>query len=186
MRSGRRTRRALAIAAFALTIAGTGAAWAHHTDITDPNDTKGLLDIRQVKVGHHAGDPVEFTVITASTWKPLKIWDRGYIVIALDTIGDEREEYYVLIRAKWKDMEASLWWVPKDFGKPDVHVRALHVFRKTTDGVSVLLPPLWKLRFGEARTFYRWWVVSTLANDKCGHTCIDRAPNVRTVEQPKH
>lgn len=182
-----RTRRAAAlVAGIALAMLLVSTAWAHHTDITDPNDTSGALDIRQVRVGHHAGKPVEFTVVTASKWRPRQIWDRGFLTVALDTVGDEREEYRVLVRSTGKQLEATLWAIPKDLSKPDKLVRHLEVFRKTTDGVSVLLPPLWKLRFGVARTFYRWWAVTMLTSEKCPHTCIDRAPNNGSVEQPRH
>jgi hypothetical protein len=174
------------VATVTLVLSVASVAWAHHTDITDPNDTTGALDIRQVRVGHHAGKPVEFTVITAARWKPIHIWDRGFFTVSLDTRGDEREEYRVVIRSTGRQMDATLWWVRKDPARPDKLLRHLDVFRKTTDGVSVRLPPLWKLRFGEGRAFYRWWAESILTSQKCPRTCFDRAPNVRLIEQPRH
>ena len=120
---------ALAWLAFA-----AGAADAHHTDITDPNDTKGRLDIREVKVGHHPGEPAEFTVITGPDWRPIDLWDQGFFFVMLDTSGDEREEYRVMIRSDRTRLEATLWRVQKT--KPDRLLRPLPVSRKSRDGVS--------------------------------------------------
>jgi hypothetical protein len=171
---------ALAAAAFtALSLSPTPAG-AHHTDTADPNDTKGRLDIREVRLAH-TGRP-ELTVVTFARWTPAQIWDRGSFFMFLDTQGDERAEYYVLVRSTGKRLEATLW---RDrAGAPDVLIKAVASDR-TARSVTVRIP-LNALTIGGSRTAYFWWVNSTFTGKVCRRTCIDRAPNADAIEQELH
>jgi hypothetical protein len=153
-------------------------ASAHHSDIDDPNDTEGPLDIREVKLDHTDG--TEFTIVTFAHWKPRGIWDHGAFFVLLDTFGDERADYYVLARSTGTRMEASLWRDRK--GGRDRFVRKVSSRRKSPQSVSVSVP-VKSLDFGKSRTSYFWWTNSTFTGEKCRHTCIDRAPDDGSIEQ---
>ena len=61
-------------------------AGADHTDQTDPNDTGGLLDLEAVGFDH-SGAP-SWRLVTFPAWSVRAIWDRGYLMVQLDTKGD--------------------------------------------------------------------------------------------------
>ena len=46
----------------------TAIAGAHDTDLTDPNDTRGSLDVRQVRLSHKSGPPA-WTIVTFGEWR---------------------------------------------------------------------------------------------------------------------
>src|SRR5712691_1955223 len=83
-------------------------AFAHHTDLDDPNDTRGLLDIRRVELAHRA-DPPQWTVVTGPSWTIRRIWDQGFVIVYVDTQGGERPEYYALLRSDGTRMGGRLY-----------------------------------------------------------------------------
>src|SRR5687768_7142573 len=78
------------------------AAPRFHSDIGDPNDTKGVLDVQRVRLDHEGG--TEITVITFAEWTPASIWDRGNAYVFLDTEADGAPEYFVLVRSTGPDL----------------------------------------------------------------------------------
>jgi hypothetical protein len=44
----------VAVVVVALVVLGAAPAWASHTDVTDPNDVDGRLDLKQVLLDHDA------------------------------------------------------------------------------------------------------------------------------------
>jgi hypothetical protein len=163
---------ALAIVALAAMVAG-----AHHSDVADPNDTKGTLDVQTVKLDHGKGHPPEWTVLTFSKWAARALWDRGFVFVFLDTEGKEAPEYYALIRSDGSSMLGDLRRV-----KTDKLIAALSVRRKTPNGVSVRVP-LKKMKFGRWRWFYRWYVQTAFVGTKCKWTCYDLVPDGEPVVQ---
>ena len=162
--------------ALALVTAGLAAivASAHHTDLTDPNDTRGKLDIEEVHLAHDVRPPV-WTVVTYARWGIHQMWDRGYVELILDTRRDERPEYYVLVRADVWTLEGTLWRIrPK--GR-DVDLGAVPVKRRSLDSLSVEVG-MWRLEFGDRRTSYRWRVHTMFTGDVCPRSCHDFAPDV--------
>ena len=97
----------VALATIALLAAVAGA---HHTDRLDPNDTIGKLDVREVRLAHTPGPP-RWTVETFAEWGTREIWDRGYIVIMLDTADGAGPEHYLLVRSSGRQLVGSLWRV---------------------------------------------------------------------------
>ncbi len=154
------------------------AAPSFHSDIGDPNDTKGVLDVRRVRLDHEGG--TEVTVITFTRWTPASIWDRGNAYVFLDTAAHEVPEYFVLVRSTGPDLHATLWR-DRQRGR-DVLLRKLTVRRKSPDGVSVSIP-IKSLEFGPARESYAWWATTTFTGRLCRRTCVDRAPDRGAVEQ---
>ena len=154
-------------------------ASAHHTDLLDPNDTRGKLDVRQVRLAHQPLPPV-WTVVTFAEWRTAEMWDRGYILVLLDTSGGERADYYLLVRSIGSVLRGSLWRA-RIFG-PDSYVGNVPVKRLSPRSASVQVS-LSRLKFGAKRSSYRWWVQTVFTGLTCQRTCQDRAPNRESVLQ---
>lgn len=154
-------------------------AGARHTDLLDPNDRRGKLDVRQVRFAHASGPPL-WTVVTFSGWSTAEMWDRGYIMIMLDTEAGTPAEYYLLVRSTGGSLAGSLWRA-RNFGL-DTYLGSVSVKRASQRSASVQVG-LFRLTFGEHRRFYRWWVQTIFTGDVCPRTCQDRAPNKEGVLQ---
>jgi hypothetical protein len=154
-------------------------AGAHHTDLLDPNDTRGKLDVKQVRLAHQPLPPV-WTVVTFAEWRTAEMWDRGYIMVLLDTSGGERADYYLLVRSIGSALRGSLWRA-RIYG-PDSYVANIPVRRLSPRSASVQVG-LSRLTFGAKRSSYRWWVQTVLTGRTCQRTCQDRAPNGGSVLQ---
>ena len=165
-------------AAIALAAAVAIAAPSYHSDTNDPNDTKGLLDVRKVRLAHQGR--TEATVITFANWTPVSIWDRGNVYIFLDTEGGDEPEYFVAVRSTGTALQAALWRDRRD--RRDQLLRNVKVRRKSADGVSVRLP-VKALEFGRFRESYFWWGMTSFTGDACRRTCLDRAPDDGSIEQ---
>jgi hypothetical protein len=166
---------ALAIAAVAIAAI---AAPSFHSDARDPNDTRGLLDVRRVRLDHEGR--TEVTVITFAEWTAASIWDRGNEYVFLDTEGGENPEYFAVVRSTGADLQASLWRDRRE--RRDVFLRNLRVRRKSPDGVSIEIP-IKTLEFGRFRESYFWWAATSFTAEVCRRTCIDRAPDAGSIEQ---
>lgn len=165
-------------AAIALVAIAAIATPRVHTDRSDPNDTRGVLDIRRIRLDHRGS--TEATIITFAPWTIRSIWDRGFAYVFLDTQGDEAAEYFVLARSKGNELDATLWRDRRT--RRDVLIRKVQVRRKSDYGVTVALP-IRSLQFGPNRDSYFWWTVTTFMGARCRRTCIDLAPNNGTLEQ---
>ena len=166
----------------ALILALVAVPWlasAQHANLDDPRDTNGLLDIKQVRL--HGEKRPSWKVITFPRWGTERIFDRGYALVNIDARGDAHFEYYALVRSIGSKMEAELFRNRKS--KPDYSVSGLDVWRSDRKSVSVRIP-LRKLRIGDERTFYRWFVQTLMTGSQCQRVCIDRAPNEGSVQQP--
>jgi hypothetical protein len=166
-------------AALVTVVAMALVAGAHHTDLVDRNDARGKLDVREVRL-RHEGTPPFWSVVTFAEWGVREMWDRGYVMVLLDTAKGEAAEYYLLVRSNGRAMEGSLWRV-RAVG-PDSRLGTVEVRRLSRRSVSVQVG-LFRLTFGEKRDFYRWWVHTTYTSDVCRRTCHDRAPNRGGVVQ---
>ena len=179
--SGSRLFRATApFAAALITIAlMTVAAGAHHTDLQDPDDVRGKLDVKQVRFAHAPGPPT-WTIVTFGEWTTARMWDRGYMVVLLDTQSGVGPEFYLLIRSAGSALQGSLWRAHA-YG-PDSYLGSVPTKRPSRRSASVQVS-LRRLTFGASRSFYRWWVQTVYTNHACPRTCHDRAPNGVTVLQ---
>lgn len=154
-------------------------AGAHHTDLLDPNDTRGKLDVRQVRLAHQPL-PLVWTVVTFAEWRSAEMWDRGYIMVLLDTSAGKGAEFYLLVRSVGSVLRGSLWRA-RSFG-PDSYLGKVPVRRLSPRSASVQVG-LSRLRFGAKRSSYRWWVQTVFTGRTCQRTCQDRAPNGGSVLQ---
>jgi hypothetical protein len=170
---------AASVAALATVAAMTMIAGAHDTDLNDPNDTPGKLDVRIVRLAHEPGPPT-WTIVTHNVWRIAEMWDRGYLMVMLDTEGGPASEYYLLVRSVRTTIEGSLWRV-RAVG-PDSHLGSVPAKKITSRAVRVQVG-LSRLTFGSARRHYRWRVQTVFTSDDCRRTCHDRAPNGEGVLQ---
>jgi hypothetical protein len=180
VRFPRLLRAAVPFVAAAVTVALMAVtAGAHHTDFLDPNDTRGKLDVRRVRFGHTPGPP-RWTVVTFTEWGTRQIWDRGYIMVMLDTAAGAGAEHYLLVRSTGPSLAGSLWRARRSGA--DSYLGSLRVKRLSRLSATVEVG-LYRLSFGEKRSFYRWWVETLFTSDACRRTCRDRAPNQTPVLQ---
>jgi hypothetical protein len=174
-------RRLLPVAAITLSaFLIAGVAHADPSVLTDPNDASGL-DISRVTVAADVPPPV-WTIRTFRSWTIPKLWDRGYFILELDTIGGPTAEYRAVARSNGKQMVGALYHI-RDDGK-NVQIGKLRTHKVDARSVSIRVP-LSKLAFGPDRTSYKWDVVTSYTSAQCSHgVCFDRAPDNGSVEQP--
>ncbi|HEU4529475.1 MAG TPA: hypothetical protein VFT80_16295 [Actinomycetota bacterium] len=172
-------RRAVAPLVAALLVLGAAPAWASHTDLSDPNDVDGRLDLEQVQLRHEA-DPFVWTFRTFRGWKPREMWDRGYLLVELDTRRDDLIDYVALIRSTGRKLEGVLLRTRRD-GR-QVGIGDLDAWKTGPDAAAIGLP-LGAVRFGQGRTSFLWSGTSLFTGRVCPGTCIDRAPDEGMVEQ---
>jgi hypothetical protein len=146
--------------------------------VDDPNDTAGLLDVHEVRFRDPSGAPPAWTVITFEEWTPRQLWDRGYVLLYLDTTGSPDPDYHVLVRTDRHGLSAGMWREGSEHRLFDVDVR-----KRGSSGVEVVVP-LRRLVIGEHRSVYRWSVRTVFTGGPCHRTCQDAAPDDSMVEQP--
>lgn len=167
----------------ALLVAGLLSALpasAGHTGQDDPNDTNGRLDVRAVRLAHADGPP-RWTFVTFARWTVAQVWDRGYLVVQLDTRGDDAIDHLVVLRSDGRHLRGTLYRVRGD-GR-EVEMGALPSDKEGPRAASVAIA-LRKLSIGRARTAYFWAAVSSFIGDACSRPCLDRLPDDGMVEQP--
>jgi hypothetical protein len=158
-------------------VTGALAVTSHTVRFKDPNDVPGKLDVREVRLRYDPG-PATWSIIAHKPWIPRQIWDRGNFFVFLDTLGDERPEYYAAIHSTGRRIVAEL----RRF-YDDAILMPLPVGRTARTSVSVSVP-LFKLKFGSARTSYHWSALTSFTGPVCQMTCFDRVPNgTRSPEQ---
>jgi len=152
-------------------------ALASHRDVRDDNDVKGRLDLRKVST---YGRPRVWHLETYDGWTSRRIWDRGYLLVHLDTLAGERFDYYALVSSNGKGMESALF---RDRArKADYRIATLRAWRSSRRGVKVKLP-LGKIQIAEGRSFFRWQIRTLFTGRGCRRSCIDLAP-IAPVKEP--
>lgn len=177
--SGSRIRAGLAIGLVGLAV-WPRVALAQPGSFDDPNDARGPLDISSVRSSLES-TPLTWTIRTFRAWTARKIWDRGFFVVSLDTLGSADPDYLALIRSNGKELEGVL--LRRHTNGEEVPLHPLDVWRAGTIGAGIAVPRR-ALRFGSSRTSFSWSVASTFTGDRCHTTCIDLAPDTGAVEQP--
>ena len=177
-----RARRPGSLVAVATAIATIAAvALASHLPVDDPNDTRGPLDVRRVRLQHDDGPP-EWTVVTFGRWSAGSIWDQGHVFLFLDTYGSTDPDHFVHVRSNGRTMLGVLWRIAPSEGQRDRAMRSVAVWRGSGRTVSVRVP-LGPLKIGPHRTLFRWWVFTSFTGERCRATCLDRVPSSGSIEQ---
>jgi len=174
--------RGLVLALSALVAALSLVPWfaqASHRDPKDGNDTKGLLDVKRVIV--QGREKPRWETRTYARWTVKRIWDRGFVFVYLDTFGDERFDYYALIRGDVNHMTATLFRDRRE--KQDLDIGSLKAWRKDKRSVVVRIP-LRKMNFPETRLTYRWRVQTIFTGSSCRRGCFDLVPNSGAISEP--
>ncbi len=140
----------------------------------DHNDAHGFLDVGKVETDLASDVPV-WKVVTRSRWSVFRMWDRGFILIYLDTFGADPADYYALVRSTGKRLRGALY-------RNGHRLAPVGVWREGRRSVSVRIP-LRNLFPVVARRFYRWRVLTL--TDRCRRTCFDRVPADGGLVQPR-
>jgi hypothetical protein len=150
------------------------------TEVRDPNDARGWLDVRRVfKWGRpeHPG----WRIVTGRRWRAKWLWDKGFLVLTLDTFGDPLPDYYVVIGSDGRGLDASLW--RKRRGARDRRLRRVKAWRPDRRSVIVRLP-LRHVFVGPRREHFGWFVQTLLTSRRCPRVCFDRVPDRGMITQP--
>jgi hypothetical protein len=168
------------LVAFVVAIAFALPASANHTRQTDPNDVDGRFDLETVRFDHDSPPP-RWTFVTFASWTLAQVWDRGYLLVELDTLGDEEPDYVAVIRSDGRDLDARLFRLRADGRQVEVDTLATGKDGGRSAWVAVALR---KLTIGGSRTSYFWAALSSFTAADCPLTCLDRVPDEGMVEQP--
>jgi hypothetical protein len=152
---------------------------AHHVDPRDPNDTRGLLDIKRVDVAF-TRQP-RFQVITWRRWTAKQIWDKGFGLVWLDTFGKGRYDYYALVRSNGSGLVGEMFRDRQ--GRRDRRLFFVRAWKASRNSFSVRLR-LSRLRMPASRRVYRWKVQTLFVGSRCRRTCFDFVPNQRAIREP--
>jgi hypothetical protein len=156
-----------------------GVAAAAPIQLNDPEDVKGVLDVRQVrKTGDQS--PV-FKFITYEGWTVKKIWSRGFLMVEFDTRGDERVDFYALISPTHEHLDGELVRDRRD--KKDYVVANFGVWRKSRKSASFRIM-LSKMTFGSSRVEYGWRAYTIWNNGNCMQACFDLVPDDGLYYEP--
>ncbi len=93
-------------------------AGADHTDQVDPNDTEGRLDLRGCAVRPRGR--AELAIVTFPAWTVRAIWDRGYLMVQLDTRGDAAVDFVAVVRSDGRRLVAALFRRSRSGGQAEV------------------------------------------------------------------
>jgi hypothetical protein len=164
----------VAILAFAIPAIG-----ANHTNAQDGNDTDGRFDLREVDLDHYPG-PLRWTFRTFSSWSVAEMWDAGYLVVELDTRGDNTIDERIVVRSDGRSLVAKLFAVRSD-GSSHV-IEELHAMKDSRRAASVEVA-LRRLAIGRARDAFEWYATSLFTGPSCQRVCIDRVPDDGRLQQ---
>ena len=147
------------------------------TSVEDTRDTKGLLDVKKVKVEGRVKIP-RWTFVTFRSWTKQRVSDRGYATVFIDTFGDPRSDYFALVRSTGTNVAGVLMRDRKN--KSDFEMGSLKAWKPGGAKVTVRVP-LRRLNVPASRLFYRWWGETLMTGKQCPRVCIDRIPDEGTV-----
>lgn len=166
------------VATIALSAIMMGAT-ARHLPVSDPDDTRGRLDVRRVT--HSGGSRPRWDVITYEGWTKKQVFDVGYVTLMLDTKARARPDYYVLVGSFGTHLYGHLW---RDrLNKPDYKIANVNVWKPTWRKIAIRLP-LAKMKIGPRRIVYRWSVETLFTGARCRRVCFDVVPDSGAVAEP--
>lgn len=175
-------RRALPIAVLLMALAFAALAMpatARRSEATDPNDTDGRLDLRTVALDGSAKPP-RWTATTFGRWTVEQIWDKGFMIVELDTRRDEAVDHLLVVRSDGEELVGHLYKIRAD--GTQVEVATIDAEKDGSRSMSFSLA-LHKLAIGSSRTAYYWAAMSSFVGGECPRTCLDRVPDVGMVEE---
>ena len=158
--------------ALLITLPSTLPAIAADSAVSDPRDVRGKLDLKEVR--RSGNERLTWRLITYERWRVTDIWSAGVLVVDLDTRGDERPDYYVLIEPTHTNMKARLFRDRRQ--KDDYEIGKLKAWRKDQKSASFQLP-FRRVTVGIEHTTYSWRAQTLFnGNGRCRQVCFDLAP----------
>jgi hypothetical protein len=143
----------------------------------DGNDTGGLFDVARTSIA--PGSNLTITISTFKRWTPFEVWDHGFFVITLDTRGDERPDYEVLVRSNSRRMIGHLRSENRQ-----APLGPVPVVRPNRRSVRIRIT-IGRLDFDPSRRFERWQATSVWDEPPCSRTCFDRVDNAGPAPMPR-
>jgi hypothetical protein len=174
---GAHVKRFVSLSVVAIVMLVMLPASATHEVVQDSNDVKGHLDLRRIEMKE---GPRRWLISVRRGFNADHIYDKGYFLIYLDTFGDDRFDYYVLLRSVRDRIKGDLWRDKQK--KNDEVVASTRVWRRN-DKTVVTTVPFGKIRHPKSKLDYRWHVRTLWSGPTCREICIDRAPNGRSVTE---
>ncbi len=159
-----------ALAVVSVLAFGVPAA-AYQTDQTDPNDTAGRLDLATVRFDHEGAPRWRFA--TFGTWTVRSMWDRGYLIVQLDTKGDPAVDFVAVVRSDGRRLVAHLFRLRRGGGQTEL--TALRS-EKATSRAAWVVVPLREVTIGPNRTSYFWSALSSFTGGNCSTAVSGRGP----------
>ena len=150
------------------------------TALEDPDDANGRLDVRSVGLDDTVS-PLAWHVSMFRSWTIREIWDRGFVMVQLDTKGDPRVDHLAVVSSNGRRLVGTLNRVRKD-GRL-IEIGHVHASKDGGRGLEVTIA-LHRLTIGPHRTSYFWSMVTSYLGDNCPRTCFDVVPDSGMVEQP--
>jgi RTX calcium-binding nonapeptide repeat (4 copies) len=133
----------------------------------DPNDTPGLMDVKQVR-SRGTARPPSWTLVTSANWTVKQAWDRAYAILFADTRGDPRPDFMVLAYSTGGQMTGGLYRLNPDGG--ETRIGAAAVGKSGPREVTLRLP-LGKVAL--TRPYFRWSLQTLFTGKGCQTVCFD-------------
>ncbi len=150
------------------------------SELSDPNDARGRLDVRLVTTDL-AASPLTWRFETFGRWTASQIWDRGYLLVQLDTKGDELIDHVLVLGSNGREIVTTLMRVRRSGQQVEVGSIGGGKDGPRAAFVSVAIH---KLAIGADRTSFSWSVLTSFTGTVCPRTCFDLVPDLGMVEQP--
>lgn len=149
--------------------------------ISDPNDSRGPLDLSEVRIEPGAEPVWRFT--TFEPWSISGTRDRAFFLVLIDVLGDPDPDYNALVRSTGFQLVGTLFHTGPG---GEFSVGSLAVSRPNGRSVAVRVP--FSLmdedpsRLVDGSTALARWQIQTVFNGEgCGGACFDLAPSFTSV-----
>ena len=146
---------------------GTGLSCVP-TSMGDPNDTRGILDVRHVTATLGVS-PSTWRIGTFGRASKRRLWDEGYFVVSFDSRGDPGFDFHVLVKSSGRRMRALIL---REGGRQAIGRAGAG--RPGGRAVRVRVAPE-RLEIPPERAYFRWSVRSILTGRRC-RPCVDVVP----------
>jgi hypothetical protein len=134
----------------------------------DPNDTRGILDVRLVATALGAS-PSSWRIATFGRASKRRLWDEGYFVVSFDSKGDPGYDFHVVAKATRGRMRALL------LRQGSRAVAGIVRAGRPTNRSTAIQVPLDRLEIPAERAYYRWSVRTLFTGTGCP-PCLDIVP----------
>jgi Ca2+-binding RTX toxin-like protein len=134
----------------------------------DPNDTRGLMDLKKVR--SRAGATTPNWEVVSARWTKRQVWDKGYWILYADTKGNTKPDYFVLAYSNGNKLRGGLY---RQMPGGEVRIGAASVDKSGPRELTVRLP-LAKVQ--RTRPYFRWSIQTLFTGSKCHKVCFDHSP----------